>query len=189
VRSQLGSSAAALSFAPVQAQEAGLAAKPLVVFVLGGPGAGKGTNCAKLVEHFGFVHLSAGDLLRAERQRGGPQADLINEYIKDGKIVPNEITCALIMDAMTASPVKKFLVDGYPRNLDNREGWEQTVGDGVELAGVLFFDCPEEALTERIIERGKTSGRDDDNAEAMIKRLVSERTCPVNPPSIPATHP
>ena len=58
---------------------------PDVVFVLGGPGAGKGTQCARIVEEFGFVHLSAGDLLRAERKNGGETGELIASYIKDGK--------------------------------------------------------------------------------------------------------
>ena len=62
-----------------------------VVFVLGGPGSGKGTNCAKIVEEYGYVHLSAGDLLRAERATGSDLADMINTYIKEGKIVPAEV--------------------------------------------------------------------------------------------------
>ena len=67
--------------------------KPRVFFVLGGPGSGKGTQCGNMVKEYGFVHLSAGDLLRAERNRGGPNADLINSYIAEGKIVPIKITC------------------------------------------------------------------------------------------------
>ena len=173
--------ASAVSFTPVHAEQAAAAVKPLVVFVLGGPGAGKGTMCANLVEDYGFVHLSAGDLLRAERKKGGELGDLINNYIKEGAIVPNEITCRLILEAMQQSQIKKFLVDGYPRNLDNRQGWEETVGDDVDLAGVLYFDCPEDKLVERIVERGKTSGRVDDNADAMVKRLrvYKNETSPV----------
>lgn len=88
------------------------AVKPLVVFVLGGPGAGKGTQCAKIVQvsaccftisdctwsaqEYGFVHLSAGDLLRAERASGSKDGDLIESYIKDGRIVPVEITVNLL---------------------------------------------------------------------------------------------
>ena len=64
--------------------------KPAVVFVLGGPGAGKGTQCGKIVEEYGYVHLSAGDLLRAERKSGSAQGQMISEYIAEGKIVPVE---------------------------------------------------------------------------------------------------
>ena len=62
--------------------------RPMVAFVLGGPGAGKGTQCAKIVESLGFVHLSAGDLLRAERKSGSAQGAMIDEYIKEGKVTP-----------------------------------------------------------------------------------------------------
>ncbi|MGH0122536.1 UNVERIFIED_CONTAM: hypothetical protein FKN15_038086 [Acipenser sinensis] len=71
--------------------------KPQVYFVLGGPGAGKGTQCAKIVEKYGYTHLSAGDLLRAERGRTGSEfGELIENYIRDGKIVPVEITISLL---------------------------------------------------------------------------------------------
>lgn len=75
--------------------------KPNIVFVLGAPGSGKGTVCAKVVETFGFVHLSAGDLLREERQRKGSEyGELIESYITNGQIVPVEITCSLLENAM-----------------------------------------------------------------------------------------
>ena len=63
-------------------------AKPRVVFVLGGPGAGKGTQCARLVREYGFTHLSAGDLLREERDSGSPDGEMIERFIREGKIVP-----------------------------------------------------------------------------------------------------
>lgn len=75
--------------------------KPKVVFVLGAPGAGKGTQCSKIVDEYGYVHLSAGDLLREERQRAGSEyGDLIENCIRNGKIVPVEVTCSLIDNAM-----------------------------------------------------------------------------------------
>lgn len=75
--------------------------KPKIVFVLGAPGAGKGTQCSKIVDEFGFVHLSAGDLLREERQRPGSEfGELIEECITNGKIVPVEVTCSLLENAI-----------------------------------------------------------------------------------------
>lgn len=87
-----------------------------VLFVLGGPGAGKGTQCANLVRDFGFAHLSAGDLLRAEQDREGSEfGELIKSYIRDGAIVPMEVTVQLLENAMTAD-IKEgkgmFLIDG-----------------------------------------------------------------------------
>lgn len=149
-----------------------------VVFFLGGPGSGKGTQSANLVHDYGFVHLSAGDLLRAEQIREGSQyGELIKTYIREGKIVPMEITVALLSNAMadslaTAPPPTgtkaRFLIDGFPRKLDQAVFFEEMVCPS-EL--VLFLDCPEEVMEKRLLKRGETSGRDDDNAESIRKRF------------------
>eukprot|EP00657_Telonema_sp_P-1_P000461 TRINITY_DN1087_c0_g1_i1.p1 TRINITY_DN1087_c0_g1~~TRINITY_DN1087_c0_g1_i1.p1 ORF type:complete len:215 (-),score=62.74 TRINITY_DN1087_c0_g1_i1:242-886(-) len=153
--------------------------KPMAFFVLGGPGAGKGTQCSKMVEQFGFKHLSAGDLLRAERNSGSANADLINQYIKDGAIVPVEITVQLIKDAMEASPIKRFLIDGFPRNPDNVAGWENVMGDFVDVKGVLFYQVTEDVLEQRLL--GRDEGRADDNIETIKKRFntYQNETMPV----------
>ena len=88
-----------------------------VIFVLGGPGAGKGTQCAKLVSDYGFKHLSAGDLLREEQDRPGSEfGEMIKSYIKEGTIVPMEVTVQLLENAMKATMEKEnnkmFLIDG-----------------------------------------------------------------------------
>lgn len=147
--------------------------QPKVVFVLGGPGAGKGTQCARIVQNFGYVHLSAGDLLREERKKPGSQyGELIENYIRDGKIVPVEITCSLLENAMNESGKDKFLIDGFPRNQNNLEGWNNTVANKVCLQFVLFFDCPLEICLERCLKRGASgSGRSDDNPESLKKRF------------------
>jgi UMP-CMP kinase len=149
--------------------------KRRVVFILGGPGSGKGTQCARLVQWFGYTHLSAGDLLRGEQQRDSPQALLIKNYIKEGKIVPVEITCGLLLKAMTeleeTQAERVFLVDGFPRTFENWEGWQRVVGADVALAFVLLLECGEDVMRERLLARGRTSGRADDNQEAIQKRL------------------
>lgn len=155
--------------------------KPGVVFVLGGPGAGKGTQCGFIVERCGYTHLSAGDLLREERKSGSAQGQMIDEYIREGKIVPVEVTVKLLVDAIQASGAKRVLVDGFPRNTNNLSGWQQVVGDSLLLGGVLFYDCPEEVMQERLLERGKTSGRTDDNIESIKKRFhtYTKETTPI----------
>lgn len=149
--------------------------KPQVVFVLGGPGAGKGTQCSNIVSKFGFVHLSAGDLLRAERSKPDSVfGELIDTHIKNGTIVPVEITCKLIQNAMEASAANRFLIDGFPRNKDNMTGWDTTIGDKVDLLFVLFLDCPGDVCIERCMARGAAgSGRADDNLESLKKRIVT----------------
>ncbi|CAG8516010.1 2067_t:CDS:2 [Diversispora eburnea] len=134
-----------------------------VVFVLGGPGCGKGTQCAKLVQDFGFVHLSE------EQQRKGSEfGELIRNYIKEGKIVPMEITIALLEKAMIENDSNRFLIDGFPRALDQAQQFEKEV---VESTTILFFDCPEDVMLQRLLKRGETSGRIDDNVESIKKRF------------------
>lgn len=144
-----------------------------VLFVLGGPGAGKGTQCARLVSTYGFKHLSAGDLLRAEQERPGSQfGELIRSCIKNGEIVPMEVTVQLLENAMTEAVkeegTSRFLIDGFPRKMDQALKFEEVV---CPARLVLFFDCPEAEMERRLMERGKTSGRADDNAESIRKRF------------------
>ncbi|XP_030258445.1 UMP-CMP kinase [Sparus aurata] len=151
--------------------------KPQVVFVLGGPGAGKGTQCSKIVEGYSYTHLSAGDLLREERAREGSQVgQLIDSHIKEGKIVPVEITIKLLRTAMEDTMQKdekkfRFLIDGFPRNEDNLQGWNTVMEDKADVKFVLFFDCSNEVCIQRCLERGKSSGRTDDNRESLEKRI------------------
>ncbi|XP_030376432.1 UMP-CMP kinase [Scaptodrosophila lebanonensis] len=147
--------------------------KPKVVFVLGGPGAGKGTQCSKIVERFQFTHLSAGDLLREERARKGSEfGALIDDYIRNGKIVPVEVTCSLLENAINKSGKSRFLIDGFPRNQDNLDGWNKQMSDKVDMQFVLFFDCGEDVCVARCLTRGQGgSGRTDDNEESMKKRI------------------
>jgi len=155
---------------------------PKVIFVLGGPGAGKGTQCAKIVESFGYVHLSAGDLLRAERNN--PESKVgeeIERHIRNGSIVPVEVTCSLLEKAMNESGKEMFLIDGFPRNKDNLDGWNRQMGSKSEVLCVLFFECSDEVCVERCLERGKNSGRSDDNIESLMLRTktYNESTLPI----------
>ncbi len=143
------------------------------MFVLGGPGSGKGTNCSRIVDNFGYTHLSAGDLLRAERESGSQLAEMINTYIKEGKIVPADVTVRLLRNAMDKSGSDKFLVDGFPRDMDNLQCWQNNMSDVANVQFLLFLDCPTEIMVDRLLERGKTSGRSDDNIESIRKRLVT----------------
>lgn len=140
---------------------------PKVIFVLGGPGSGKGTQCALIVEHFRFTHLSAGDLLRAEINSGNENGMMIQSMIKEGKIVPSELTVKLLQNAMLKSGNNKFLIDGFPRNDENRATFELVTGIRPEF--ILFFDCTEEEMERRLL--GRNQGRVDDNIETIRKRF------------------
>ena len=177
---------------------------------------GKGTQCQLLSERLpkqqqqqqqSWVHLSAGDLLRAERAKGSDHSTLakeINQYIDAGQLVPSQITCQLLINAMIeayhtnsnishqqqeehTSPVTHFLIDGFPRSQNNLDAWNTmtttttTMIDGsyntnstkftYQLQFVLNFTCPEETLIGRILERGKTQSRTDDNITTIRARF------------------
>eukprot|EP00536_Pseudo-nitzschia_multiseries_P010509 jgi/Psemu1/203507/e_gw1.323.57.1 len=168
-----------------------------VVFILGGPGAGKGTQCELLIEHYPCHHLSAGQLLRdeAEKKDGSSEhAALIEECLVAGKIVPVEISLALLQNAMRkveGNDSVIFLIDGFPRNFDNLEGWTRCMtrddndansnSDAAAVWGVLSYDCPLSVLEERVMERSKDSGRSDDNLESLRRRFKTfqSETVPV----------
>ncbi|KAL8495760.1 hypothetical protein ACS0TY_019758 [Phlomoides rotata] len=151
--------------------------KVTVIFVLGGPGSGKGTQCANIVEHFGYTHLSAGDLLRAEIKSGSENGTMIQNMIKDGKIVPSEVTIKLLQRAIEENPNDKFLIDGFPRNEENRAAFESVTGIQPEF--VLFFNCSEEEMERRLLSRNQ--GREDDNIDTIRKRfkVYMESSLPV----------
>jgi len=165
--------------------------KIMVIYVLGGPGAGKGTQCARLVEDFGFCHLSAGDLLRAEQQREGSQyGELIRTYIREGNIVPMEVTVKLLENAVDAALKEerpgegwtdgkgRFLIDGFPRKMDQALKFDEEV---CLSSSVIFFQTTEEVMLQRLLKRGETSGREDDNVESIRKRFYTykKQTMPV----------
>ncbi|XP_061370521.1 UMP-CMP kinase 3-like [Gastrolobium bilobum] len=141
--------------------------KSTVIFVLGGPGSGKGTQCANIVQHFGYTHLSAGDLLRAEVKSSSENSTMIQNMIKEGKIVPSEVTIKLLQRAMQENGDDKFLIDGFPRNEENRAAFENVTG--IEPAFVLYFDCPEKEMERQLLNRNQ--GREDDNIETIRKRF------------------
>jgi len=160
--------------------------KVTVIFVLGGPGAGKGTQCARLVKDFNFAHLSAGDLLRAEQNRKGSEyGDLIRTYIREGTIVPMQVTMKLLENAMQAilkertsgdgweDGYGRFLVDGFPRKMDQAIGFDEQI---CLSSLVIYYKTTEEVMLSRLLERGKTSGREDDNVESIKKRFRTYET-------------
>ena len=143
-----------------------------VIFIVGPPGVGKNTQCDKLVEKYKLIHFGAGDLLRAEAKKDTEEGKLINSIISQGKIVPVKITCSLLKKAMDESGKKNiFLIDGYPRNQDNIDGWNEVFGDNYKLITSIILGCDEELLEKRLLQRAQHSGRSDDKVEVIKKRF------------------
>lgn len=149
--------------------------EPNIVFVIGGPGSGKGTMCELGALQLGWTHISIGELCRAEMESGGPNAKLITDLLADGKLAPTKIVVELMrshMETVTRTTGKtNFLLDGFPRSLDNMEGWYDVFGREAELPKMLFFECPFDVLEKRILGRAKYTGRHDDNAESIKLRF------------------
>ena len=172
-----------------------------VIFVLGGPGAGKGTQSERMVSKYGCVHLSVGELLRNEAARtdqgngeGGGEGELIRKCLVEGKIVPVGVSLGLLKKAMdnacssnnidendenkngvVGRPI--FLVDGFPRNFDNLAGWIDA-GMHVNAAstiGVLFYECPVRTLEERILGRAEENAGDASGERRTDDNLESAR--------------
>ena len=155
-------------------------AKWQIIFVLGSPGGGKGTQCDKIKEKYQIFHYSCGDLLRQAVKENNEEAEFINTCMKEAKIVPARITCGLQRKCMEKNDkeYKAFLCDGFPRNEENLKFFFDVMGNDIKVLCTLFLSCPEEVCIERIQKRGQ--GRVDDNIETVKKRFKSlkEETIP-----------
>lgn len=155
--------------------------KNIVIF--GAPGSGKGTQSALLVEKYGFKHISTGDVLRAEIKSGTELGKTAQAFIDKGQLIPDTLMIDILAatyDAM--QPCDGVIFDGFPRTIPQAEALKVMLAErGTEVAGMLELDVPDEMLTERLINRGKTSGRADDNEETIKKRLTvyNEQTAPL----------
>lgn len=140
-----------------------------IIFILGGPGSGKGTQCKLLNEKFGYKHISAGDLLRSERMKNTEDSKLINKLISSGQIVPSSITIKLIMNEIKNFSNEIILLDGFPRNLENLNMWNN-LNKGTKYK-CIYFQCNEDVLIKRLLKRGHNNDRDDDNLNIIRNRL------------------
>ena len=134
----------------------------LVLF--GPPGAGKGTQSAFLVAHYGFIHLSTGDIFRSNIKGKTELGNLAKSYMDKGRLVPDEVTIALLKDAWSShADAKGFIFDGFPRTTPQAEALDAMIG----------LEVRESELIGRLLERGKTSGRPDDANEAVIASRIA----------------
>lgn len=139
-----------------------------IILVVGGPGSGKGILSARLVEECGVVHLSSGDLLREEVAQGTKLGLQVKNIMSQGGLVNSAIMVALMKKKMRNHPGKRVLLDGFPRSLENAHDLVAFCGRP-ELA--LHLECDDTVLLERIVGRGATGGRDDDNFQTALQRI------------------
>ncbi|KAF0768606.1 adenylate kinase isoenzyme 1 [Aphis craccivora] len=140
------------------------------VWILGGPGSGKGTLCDKIVAKYGFTHISTGDLLRDEVNTGSERGQELVKIMKEGALVPTSIVMELLNEKIKSKveTSKGFLIDGYPREKKQGEEFEAAIKP-VDM--VLYLESKDETMVQRLLKRAETSGRSDDNLETIQKRL------------------
>ncbi len=154
------------------------------LILFGPPGSGKGTQSEKLIEKYGLIHLSTGNLLREEIAQKTPLGLAAKSYMDQGQLVPDEVVIGMIRSLISANPdAKGFLLDGFPRTVAQAEALDQLLAEQkTEIHLVLALVVDEEELVARLLHRGKTSGRSDDTNEDVIRARIVEyenKTAPV----------
>ncbi len=153
----------------------------LVLF--GPPGAGKGTQSATIVSNYDLVHLSTGNMLRAEIQSGSELGLRVKSIIAEGKLVSDAIVIELIRNHLQSNPeAAGFIFDGFPRTVAQAEALDRLMDEqGSPITCMVSLFVHEEELIRRLIQRGKDSGRTDDTEETIKARIkeYEDKTLPV----------
>jgi adenylate kinase len=154
----------------------------LVLF--GPPGAGKGTQSQNLIEKFGLIHLSTGDLLRNEIAQGTELGREAKKLMDEGILVPDKVVIGMISNKLDANKdAKGFIFDGFPRTVAQAEALDELLASkGSEISGMIALEVDDDELEQRLLLRGKSSGRPDDaNSEVIRKRIkeYNDKTAPV----------
>ncbi|SMD35201.1 adenylate kinase [Reichenbachiella faecimaris] len=146
----------------------------LNIVLFGPPGAGKGTQSEKIIDQYNLVHLSTGDLFRKHLGEGTELGKLAQKYMDEGNLVPDEVVIGMVKDkiATTIDP-QGFIFDGFPRTVAQAVALEDMLNDfDTSISGMIALDVPDEELKTRLLERGKTSGRSDDQDESKIDNRI-----------------
>jgi adenylate kinase len=146
------------------------------LILFGPPGSGKGTQSEKLIDKYGWIHLSTGNLLREEIANQTLLGLEAKQFIDKGQLVPDAVVIGMIRSALDANPqAKGFLFDGFPRTVAQAEALDELLREKrSEITLVLALDVSREELVQRLLNRGKTSGRTDDTNEDIIRARIIE---------------
>lgn len=146
----------------------------LNIVLFGAPGSGKGTQSAKLIDEYGLYHISTGELLRDHIKRGTPLGKTADEYISKGQLIPDQLMIDILDNVLEkeASGKSGVVFDGFPRTIPQAEALKELLRKrGTDLHAVIGLEVPEEELVNRMLARGKETGRADDNIETIKNRL------------------
>lgn len=144
----------------------------LVLF--GGPGSGKGTQSARLIDNYGLYHISTGELLRDHIKRGTELGKTADSYISKGQLIPDDLMISIIEETLDkeAKDKKGVIFDGFPRTIPQAEALAELLQKrGTDVHAVIGLEVPDEELIARMLKRGEETGRADDNPETIKNRL------------------
>ena len=144
------------------------------IVLFGAPGCGKGTQAQRLKEHYGIDHVSTGEVIRDEIRRGTELGRSMEQYIKEGRLAPDEIVIGMIANYVAGhKEAKGCIFDGFPRTTVQAEEFDRILaGHGLKVDIMVDIHVPEEELVKRILLRGKDSGRADDASEDVIRNRI-----------------
>ena len=154
------------------------------IIIFGAPGAGKGTQSEKMIEKYGLGHISTGDVLRDQIKKGTELGVTAKKYIDDGKLIPDDLMVDILASVYDSygKDHNGVIFDGFPRTIKQAEALKTMLDKrGHKVAAMIELSVPEEELVKRLVNRGKISGRSDDNEETIQKRLnvYHEQTAPL----------
>lgn len=147
----------------------------LNIVLFGAPGCGKGTQAARLKEHYGINHVSTGEVIRGEIARNTPLGQSMKEYINRGELAPDQLVIDIITHYVEEHREDAGnIFDGFPRTTPQAEAFDKILeAEGLKVDLMVYMDVPEEELVKRILLRGKESGRADDASEEVIRNRIS----------------
>ena len=145
----------------------------LNIVIFGAPGSGKGTQSARIVEKYGLNHISTGDVLRSEMKNETELGKIAKDYIEKGQLVPDELIVDMLAKVLDSKVNSKGVIfDGFPRTIPQAKALKEMLNKrGTDVSVMLNLQVEEEELINRLLERGKVSGRSDDNLETIKSRL------------------
>ncbi len=145
------------------------------IVIFGAPGSGKGTQSQRIAEEFNLKHISTGDLLREHISKGTPLGKVADSFISRGLLIPDELMIEVLDEIFKENPKQALdgvIFDGFPRTISQAEALEKLLDKyGSQIHAVVGLEVDEQELINRMLERGKTSGRSDDNIDTIRKRL------------------
>lgn len=146
----------------------------LNIVIFGAPGSGKGTQSARLIDAYGLYHISTGELLRDHIKRGTELGVTADQFISKGQLIPDDLMIRILDDVLEneAAAKKGVVFDGFPRTIPQADALEELLAKrGSQLDAVIGLDVPEDELVNRMLARGKETGRADDNIDTIKNRL------------------